>query len=87
MARLIQITTTGAKQQVTSNQIYTPFVTFQNNGTNNIRIGDNSVSATKGILIFPTGSYTVQRADNRVPLFTRFIFGIGVGDKIDIDYE
>ena len=86
MARLIQLTMTGTRQQLTTSQIYSPFVTIQNNGTNQIRCGDNTVTSTKGIVIFATGSYTIQRSDNRVPLFTRYVIGTA-GDKVDIDYE
>lgn len=84
--RLIQVTMTGSKQQVTTGQIYSPFVTFQNNGSNAMRIGDNTVSATKGINLSASGAFTVQRADNRVPLFSYFVIGTS-GDKLDILYE
>lgn len=32
---------------------------IQNNNQTNFRVGDSTVSATRGILIFPTGSLTI----------------------------
>ena len=88
--RLIQITMgAGARTQITTAQIYSPFLTIQNNSANNVRVGDNTVSSTKGILLAsgsPGGSYTIQRNDNRIPLFQYYI-SAPVGTIVDIHYE
>lgn len=84
--RLIQVTMTGSKQQITTGQIYSPFVTFQNNGSSAMRIGDNTVTASKGINLSASGAFTVQRSDNRIPLFAYYVIGTA-SDKLDIMYE
>ena len=63
--RLIQVTiaVTGTRQQISpnlngvnqSNQVYASLLIIQNNGANNMRIGDNTVSSTKGIVLYPSG--------------------------------
>lgn len=86
--RVIEKTLTGSAQQVTASQIYTPFVIFQNNdATNSVTVGDNTVTATKGIVI-PNGggTFTVQRADNRIPLFNYYVIGTSAS-KVEILYE
>ncbi len=87
--RLIQVTLGAAATQVTIAKIYSPYVVIQDNAGANCRVGDNTVSATKGILLAtgsPGGSITITRADNRVPLFQYFIFGTA-GNIIDVLYE
>jgi hypothetical protein len=76
---------TGSKQQITNGQIYSPAVTFQNNGTLSMRIGDNTVTSARGILLFATGSFTISSSDNRIPLFSFFVVGTA-GDTMDILY-
>jgi hypothetical protein len=67
--------------------IYCSLLIIQNNATHNIRVGDNTVSATKGILLFPTGSITEAPLILRGTLLAQwFIFGTA-GDVIDFLYE
>lgn len=91
--RTIQITLGAAATRVTASRIVSPFITIQNNAAHSIRIGDNTVSATKGIFIPATaaagagsGSLTVQRADNNILLSNYYVFGTA-GDVVDIIYE
>jgi hypothetical protein len=89
--RLIQVTLGAAATRVTTGQIYSPAVIIQNNAAANVRVGDNTVSATKGLLLLTAsggggGSITIYRADNRIPLFEYFLFGTA-GNIIDVFYE
>ncbi len=90
--RLIQVTLGAAATQVTIAKIYSPYVVIQDNAAAACRVGDNTVTASKGVLLAPSvasapgGSITITRADNRVPLFQYFIFGTA-GNIIDVLYE
>lgn len=84
--RTIQVTMSGSAQQVTTGQIYSPFVVFQNNGSNDMRIGDNTVTTSTGIKLSSGGSLTVHRADNRIALILYHVIGTA-GEKLDILYE
>lgn len=58
---------------------------FQNNGSNNMRIGDSTVSSTKGILIGPGGgSQTIAQALNYTADMIEFWVNGTKGDKLDI---
>ena len=78
-------TTTGA-----SNPIYASTLIFQDNAAANCRVGDNTVSATRGILITsgsPGGSVGLVIATPRgTHLADYFLFGTA-GNVIDILYE
>lgn len=91
--RLIRVTLGAAATRITAAQIYTPFLEIQNNANDICRVGDNTVTATRGILLSPTGaapstvpSFIVQRSDNRILLNQYYLFGTA-GDQIDIIYE
>ncbi len=82
--RILQAAAGSPNAQITTAKIYSPFVVFQNNTGAAIRIGDNTTSSTKGISIGAGGSLTVQRADNRIALFSYYAAGAG---NLDILYE
>jgi len=82
--RILQVALSGPRTQLTTSQIYSPYVVFQNNTGSAIRIGDNTTTTTKGISIAANGSLIVQRADNRIPLFSYFASGAG---SLDVLYE
>lgn len=86
--RLIELTLTGSKQQITTSTIYTPFVIFQNNdATNSATVGDNTVTATRGINLAKSGgNLIVQRSDNRINLASYYVIGTASA-KIEILYE
>lgn len=85
--RVIEITLTGSAQQVTTANIYSPFVTFANNdATNAYTVGDNTVTATKGVVVAKGTNYSVQRQDNRIPLKNYYVIGTA-GSKAEILYE
>lgn len=56
----------------------------QNNGSNNMRIGDNSVSSTKGIILYPTGSNSVAPALQYSGDLSEFYVNGTAGDTLDI---
>lgn len=84
--RTIQVTLGATATQVTTGQIYSPFVIIQNNASHSIRVGDNTVTSSKGINVSASGSITIQRSDNRILLKSYYIFGTQ-NDVIDILYE
>lgn len=89
--RLIQITLGAGATRVTTAQIYTPALFIQNNGTGVMRVGDNTVSATKGIALLSNtgpggGTYTCYRPDNRIHLADYYVFGTA-GQLVDVLYE
>lgn len=89
--RLIQVTLGAAATRITTAQIYTPLLAIQNNAAAVVRIGDNTVSATKGIAV-AAGSTTTQnpfvvtRSDNRISLRDYYLFGTA-GQLVDVLYE
>lgn len=85
--RVIEITLTGSAQQVTTANIYSPYVIFANNdGTNAFTVGDNTVTATKGVVVAKGTSLPVSRADNRIHLKDYYVIGT-TGSKAEILYE
>lgn len=96
--RLIQVTiaVTGTRQQLSpnlngfkqANQVYASVLIIQNNGANNMRIGDNTVSSTKGIVLFPSGgSMTTQPLILRGTMLAQWYIEGTAGDVADILYE
>lgn len=86
--RLIEITLTGSRQQVSTGKIYSPYVIFQNNdATNGAVVGDNTVTTTRGInLVKAGGNLVVQRSDNRILLDSYYVIGTAAS-KVEILYE
>jgi hypothetical protein len=87
----VTITATGVPQPLTpiqlkgiANGIYFQQLFLQNNGSNNMRIGDSSVSTTKGILLYPGGSQTGAMAiEYSGTLNDWYVVGTA-GDVLDI---
>ena len=63
------------------------WATFQNNGTNSMRIGDASTSATVGILLTATSSLTFGPAQHEGQNLNEWYIYIVSGDKCDIIYQ
>ena len=55
--KTLQITLTGAAQQVSAKPIKCKWEVFQNNGTPAVRAGDANVSATLGYSIAPAAAF------------------------------
>jgi hypothetical protein len=89
--RLIQVTIGAAATQITANQIYASVLLIQKNTANNCRVGDKTVTSSKGIVV-PAGNTTpvaplkIGRSDNRIPLFEYYIAGTQ-NDVVDVLYE
>lgn len=91
--RLIQVTLTASATAVTTNNnLYASVVAIQNNAAAVCRVGDNTVSATKGIAL-AAGSTTTQSALVLAPATPRgihlsdlFLFGT-TSQLIDVMYE
>ena len=78
-ARLSDFLPSGMAQNT-----YVQQLVVQNNAGDNIRLGDDTVSATRGLLIFPTGSYGPGSFMNYgLFLSDVWIFGTA-GDVIDV---
>lgn len=86
--RVLEITLTGAKQQVTTARIMTPFLLFANNdAANAFTYGDNNVTATRGIVVAKqTASQPITRADNNINLSQYYVIGTS-GSKAEVLYE
>jgi hypothetical protein len=89
--RLIQLTLgSGTNTQVTTQNIYASIVVFQNNAANNMRIGDNTTTSSKGITLAsgsPGGSATLQIFPPRGTLLSSYYVAGTAGQVIDILYE
>lgn len=89
--RLIQITLLAGATPITVDpKLYASILCFQSSAAAAVRIGDSTVSATKGIALSPGtpgGSATFQMAFTRgTHLVDWYLFGT-VGQLIDILYE
>ena len=72
-----------AKAVVPANSAAFSLVSIQNNGGSSIRVGDSSVSATKGILILAGGSMTLTPSLSYTGDLTEFYI-FGAGATVDI---
>jgi hypothetical protein len=81
--------TIPAVARTTTIQPTVPFqwVTFQNNGTNAIRVGDSSTTSTKGINLTPGGAFTFGPAQHEGQDLNEWFVYIVSGDKCDIMYQ
>jgi hypothetical protein len=77
----------AAPQPVFRATIPFQWATFQNNGSNNMRIGDATTSATKGILLYPSGSITFGPAQHEGQNLNEWYVYIVSGDKCDIMFQ
>lgn len=86
---------TGSAIQISPNEdfvgggytVYCSVLSIQNNGSNNMRVGDNTVTATRGQLISSSGSiYTAPCPARGTRLSDWWIIGTS-GDTADILYE
>ena len=77
LPRSIELTPTGPFQ----------WATFQNNGSNNMRIGDVNTSSTKGILLSAGGSITFGPAQHEGQNLNEWFVYIVSGDKCDIMFQ
>lgn len=93
--RILQVTLLAGATQVVLNQdfpnggaqIYCSYLVIQNNAADAIRIGDNTVTATRGIALTPGGSNTATISPVRgTRLSDWWIFGT-IGEVIDVLYE
>ena len=88
--RLLQVTLGATATPIVAKGVQPanslPFQTLviQNNSANSCRIGDSSVSATRGILLSPSGSVTLAPAlEYTSDVYEFYIFGTS-GSVIDI---
>jgi hypothetical protein len=82
----VQVTLGAAATQVTATIVPCVYVIFQNNAAHNIRVGDATVTATKGILLVAgpgggTGLFTY--AASKTGLQNWYIFGTAA-DVVDV---
>ena len=75
----------AATQLTTVNRRFAQLV-IQNNSADNVRVGDNTVSSTKGILLNPGGFFDGRLSIARGRLGDYYLFGTA-GDVIDYLYE
>ena len=61
-------------------------IIFQNKGSNNMRLGDNSVSATRGIILLPTGSANFATGINYGTFLSDWWIHGTPGDVLDFAY-
>jgi hypothetical protein len=58
-------------------------ITIQNNNAGNLRIGDSSISATVGILLYPTSSFTITAPLSHRAIQEIYVYGV-VGSLVDV---
>lgn len=63
------------------------WATFQNNGTNDMRIGDAATDATHGILLSSGGAFTFGPAQHEGQNLNEWYVYIVTGDVCDIIYQ
>jgi hypothetical protein len=63
------------------------WVTFQNNGSNAMRVGDSSTSSTKGISLSVGGALTFGPAQHEGQDLNEWYIYIVSGDKCDIMFQ
>lgn len=92
--RLIQLTLgSGSNTQISANSsIYCSALVIQCNAAHNIRIGDNTTTSSRGILLAaaspaPGGSITVQPFIIRGTHLSEWFIAGTAADVIDILYE
>lgn len=90
--RILQVTLLAGATPITTSKIYTPSLIIQNNAAAVVRVGDNTVSATRGMVLQPVTApamsnyLKIDRSDNRVPMFNYFLFGTAT-QVVDVLYE
>jgi hypothetical protein len=90
--RIGQVTLLAGATPLTTAKIYTPSLQIQNNAAAVVKVGDNTVSATRGLTLQPVtapaqaSTFKVERSDNRVAVFNYYVFGTA-GQVIDFLYE
>jgi hypothetical protein len=93
--RILQVTLGSGATQVVANQdaviggynIYCSVLIFQNNASHNVRVGDNTVTASRGILLNPGGSNTLTVCPPHGTLLSQYYLYGTSGDVIDVMYE
>ena len=90
--RILQVTIgSGTNTQVTTNtNIYCTIIVFQDNAGANCRIGDSTVTSTKGIQLAtgsPGGSATFQINTPRGSQLSQYYIAGTTGNVIDVLYE
>jgi hypothetical protein len=63
------------------------WATYQNNGTNEMRIGDSSTDSTHGIVLFAGGALTFGPAQHEGQNLNEWFVYIVSGDICDIIYQ
>jgi hypothetical protein len=82
----VTIGSSGVTQVSTSN-IFCAFLIIQNNASHTCRVGDKTVSSSKGIQLFATGSTTMQMGVQRGTCLSDYWIQGTVADVIDYMYE
>lgn len=77
----------ASRQNVRIPTIPFQWVTVQNNGSNNMRVGDSSTSLTKGILLPPSSALTFGPAQHEGQNLNEWFVYIVSGDKCDIMFQ
>jgi len=87
--RLLQVTLTAVATQISSSNTFCKQILIQNNAAHSFRVGDSTVSATKGILLAagtPGGSLNSGPVDAyQSYLSDWWVFGT-TNDKVDVLY-
>lgn len=90
MPVLLQVTIGAAATQISPSAIFVQTLMVQDNAAHNVRVGDSTVSSTKGILISlgsPGGSYNTTLNFPRGTILSQWYLAGTEGDVIDVLYE
>lgn len=80
--KTLQVTLGASATQITASSTTCVVVVVQNNATHNVTFGDNTITASKGVLLTPGASLTLYSTKG-VALSQYYLFGTQ-NDVIDV---
>jgi len=85
MVHTLQVTLTGSAQKITANNIDAYALTFQNNAAGAMRVGDSTVTTTKGYALAASSTWNVPLTK---PTQLSSFYVIGTATQLlDVTYD
>jgi len=82
----LQVTLTGSAQQITANNVNAFALTFQNNAAAVMRVGDSTVTASKGYSLAATGGTLTVPLLQPTQLNKWYVIGTAA-QLLDVTYD
>lgn len=86
MVHTLQVTLTGSAQQITTNNTVVYALTFQNNAAAVMRVGDSTVTASKGYSLAATGGTLTVTLFQPTQLSKWYVIGTTT-QLLDVTYD